>query len=99
MALMVSSVEAIESFTGVIMCRFFIDLFVVKKNYSTFVSTQRYMKNFRFTIIYLILLLLCPIRLIAQQRQTREEYIERYKAIAVAHMERYVIPASITMAQ
>lgn len=32
-------------------------------------------------------------------RQTREEYIERYKKIAVAHMERYGIPASITMAQ
>ena len=35
----------------------------------------------------------------AQGRQTREEYIDRYKSIAVAHMERYGIPASITMAQ
>ncbi len=34
-----------------------------------------------------------------RSRQTREEYIERYKSIAVAHMERYGIPASITMAQ
>ena len=33
----------------------------------------------------------------AQVRQTREEYIDRYKSIAVAHMERYGIPASITM--
>ena len=32
-------------------------------------------------------------------RQTREEYVEKYKAIAIAHMERYGIPASITMAQ
>ena len=32
----------------------------------------------------------------AQVRQTREEYIDRYKSIAVAHMERYGIPASIT---
>ena len=32
-------------------------------------------------------------------RMTREEYIDRYKRIAVAHMERYGIPASITMAQ
>ncbi len=32
-------------------------------------------------------------------RQTREEYIERYKSIAVMQMERYGIPASITMAQ
>ena len=57
------------------------------------------MKYFRFTIIYLILLLLCPNSVFAQQRQSREEYIEKYKAIAVAHMERYGIPASITMAQ
>ena len=35
----------------------------------------------------------------AQSRLTREEYVERYKSIAVAHMERYGIPASITMAQ
>lgn len=34
-----------------------------------------------------------------KERQTREEYVERYKAIAIAHMERYGIPASITMAQ
>lgn len=32
-------------------------------------------------------------------RQTREEYIERYKAIAIDQMERYGIPASITLAQ
>lgn len=32
-------------------------------------------------------------------KQTLEEYVERYKAIAIAHMERYGIPASITMAQ
>lgn len=32
-------------------------------------------------------------------RLTREEYIDRYKSIAVQHMERYGIPASITMAQ
>lgn len=37
--------------------------------------------------------------LTAQVRQTREEYVDRYKSIAVAHMERYGIPASITMAQ
>ncbi len=32
-------------------------------------------------------------------RQTREEYIERYKSIAINDMERYGIPASITLAQ
>lgn len=34
-----------------------------------------------------------------QTRQTREEYIDRYHHIAVDHMERYGIPASITLAQ
>jgi len=41
----------------------------------------------------------CAVPAGAQTRQTREEYIERYKSIAVAQMERYGIPASITMAQ
>ena len=35
----------------------------------------------------------------AQTQTTREEYIEKYKNIAIAHMEHYGIPASITMAQ
>ena len=35
----------------------------------------------------------------AQTRQTKEEYIARYKHIAIDHMERYGIPASITLAQ
>lgn len=35
----------------------------------------------------------------AQTRQTRAEYVNRYKEIAIKHMERYGIPASITMAQ
>ncbi|MFI3281038.1 MAG: glucosaminidase domain-containing protein [Rikenellaceae bacterium] len=35
----------------------------------------------------------------AQTRQTRQEYISRYKQIAIDHMEKYGIPASITMAQ
>ena len=45
------------------------------------------------------ILLCCAVQLGAQVRQTREEYISRYMSIAVAHMERYGIPASITMAQ
>lgn len=35
----------------------------------------------------------------AQERQTKQEYIDRYKALAIAHMEHYGIPASIIMAQ
>lgn len=51
------------------------------------------------SILVVIFFLLGCGALRAQPRQTREEYIERYKSIAVAHMERYGIPASITMAQ
>ena len=57
------------------------------------------MKNIRIPILYTLLAILNIVQLYANTRQTREEYIERYKAIAVAHMERYGIPASITMAQ
>lgn len=35
----------------------------------------------------------------APQRVSREEYINRYKSIAIDHQRRYGIPASITMAQ
>lgn len=35
----------------------------------------------------------------AQERQTKQEYIARYKSLAIAHMEHYGIPASIIMAQ
>ena len=57
------------------------------------------MKKIRFTIVYVIFTTLATLYTTAEARQTREEYIERYKSIAVAHMERYGIPASITMAQ
>ncbi|MFI3318604.1 MAG: glucosaminidase domain-containing protein [Rikenellaceae bacterium] len=54
------------------------------------------MKRFAFLQIFLLSTI---ISLAQESRQTREEYIDRYAAIAVAHMERYGIPASITMAQ
>lgn len=51
------------------------------------------------TVLLTILLLgLCVVGASAQ-KITRQEYIERYKHIAIDHMERYGIPASITMAQ
>lgn len=55
--------------------------------------------------IFLAATLLAALPAAAQQnsrkgvRMTREEYIDRYKSIAVDQMERYGIPASITMAQ
>ena len=47
------------------------------------------------------ILLLCFVfcGLSAQERITRQEYIERYKAIAIRQMVEYGIPASITLAQ
>lgn len=56
------------------------------------------MKSFKL----LILICICTSALqgvSAQSRQTKEEYIARYRHIAIAGMERYGIPASITMAQ
>ena len=49
--------------------------------------------------LIILSLLFVAVSAMAKERQTREEYVERYKAIAIAHMERYGIPASITMAQ
>ena len=50
-------------------------------------------------VAIVFLVLVGAFSLSAKERQTREEYVEKYKAIAIAHMERYGIPASITMAQ
>ena len=57
------------------------------------------MRNMKKRVAILFLLLVGVVSLSAAVRQTREEYVEKYKAIAIAHMERYGIPASITMAQ
>ena len=53
----------------------------------------------RKTIISLLFLAALPLFANTQTQMTREEYIEKYKNIAIAHMEHYGIPASITMAQ
>ena len=57
------------------------------------------MNILRKTIISLLFLSILPIFVTAQTQYTREEYIEKYKSIAIAHMEYYGIPASISMAQ
>ena len=51
------------------------------------------------SVVILLCALVGVVSAMAAVRQTREEYVEKYKAIAIAHMERYGIPASITMAQ
>ena len=50
-------------------------------------------------LLVLIVTLAVSLSVMAQTRQTREEYVEKYKAIAIDHMQKYGIPASITMAQ
>ncbi len=57
------------------------------------------MNILRKTIFSALLLAILPLFSSAQTQTTREEYIEKYKNIAIAHMEHYGIPASITMAQ
>ena len=59
-------------------------------------------KTIIFSRILLFLLLTVTSVAVAGRRptrQTREEYIARYKQIAIDQMERYGIPASITLAQ
>lgn len=51
------------------------------------------------TYILVVVFALIAADAVAQIRQTREEYIDKYKDIAIEHMERYGIPASITLAQ
>lgn len=53
----------------------------------------------RTNILFIVFLALFTANASAQTRQTKEEYIEKYKHIAIDHMERYGIPASITLAQ
>ena len=57
------------------------------------------MRVVRTILLFAIIAIAYALPAMGQERQTREEYVERYKAIAIAHMERYGIPASITMAQ
>lgn len=45
------------------------------------------------------LVLLCASSLTAQERTTREEYVVKWRHLAIDNMEVYGIPASITMAQ
>ncbi len=52
-----------------------------------------------YILVILATLLLSATNLSGQNRQTRQEYIAKYKDIAIDHMERYGIPASITLAQ
>ena len=57
------------------------------------------MRFLRTILLFAIITIAYALPVTGKERQTREEYVERYKAIAIAHMERYGIPASITMAQ
>ena len=51
----------------------------------------------RRTLLLLLAFLSLPG--LAQERMTRQAYIDRYKSVAIAHMAEFGIPASITLAQ
>ncbi|MFR9504247.1 MAG: glucosaminidase domain-containing protein [Rikenellaceae bacterium] len=53
----------------------------------------------RLLLTTTIILLLTLSGATARTRITRQEYVDRYKKIAISHMEKYGIPASITLAQ
>lgn len=56
------------------------------------------MSLFKRIIIFSILFLQTPV-LVHSQNRAREEYIKRYKDIAINQMKNYAIPASIILAQ
>jgi hypothetical protein len=49
--------------------------------------------------IFLLAMAVVAVMVAAGQKTSRAEYLERYKGIAIADMEKYGIPASIKMAQ
>lgn len=51
------------------------------------------------TLTTTLIALLCLIMTASAQRMSRQDYIDKYKALAIEDMEKYGIPASITMAQ
>ncbi len=53
----------------------------------------------RVVALSLLIIICASSKISAQSQITRQEYIDRYKHIAVAHKEEFGIPASITMAQ
>jgi len=64
------------------------------------VSTQnRYKSHFKLLFV-LLFAFLCTFQAASQKRyQVYEDYIEKYSPVAVSHMQKYKIPASITLAQ
>ena len=53
----------------------------------------------KITLLTFLILTLYSTKTFSQEKLTTQEYIERYKHIAIDHMAQYGIPASITMAQ
>lgn len=57
------------------------------------------MKRFSVITIVSALIMICSTAVYAQQRMTTQQYIEKYKDIAIEHQDIYGIPASIKLAQ
>lgn len=56
------------------------------------------MRTRHYRILLLLIVLCMPLSMLAQ-RLSRQQYIEKYKDIAIREMKSYGIPASITLAQ
>lgn len=67
--------------------------------FAIYLTRQLLMKKRNITAILCIALTACITTLSAQKRMTTQEYIERYKDIAIEHQDIYGIPASIKLAQ
>ena len=62
-------------------------------------TQNRYKSHIRFLFAFLFMFL-CVFQVASQKRyKIYEDYIEKYSPIAVSHMQKYKIPASITLAQ
>lgn len=62
---------------------------------------KTFLPSISFSLILFFILLLCPNLAFSQAKRYKvyDEYIDTYKNIAIDHMKKYKIPASITLAQ
>ncbi|NJM16593.1 MAG: GNAT family N-acetyltransferase [Bacteroidales bacterium] len=74
-----------------------LDLFELKRNKMNKLNIPAAI-NLKILLLAWVLFVLCP-ALHGQTKNSREDYINLYKGVAVIEMERTGIPASITMAQ
>ncbi len=67
------------------------------KYFTDLIISKLIMNNIKYTFFLVSFFLI--VGMLSAQRMSKEEYINRYKDIAIEQMEKYKIPASITLAQ